>query len=344
MDTWHKIITGNAQNLKEIPDNTVNLVVTSPPYPMVEMWDKLFSNLNPKIKKELDNNNGLQAYELMHQELDKVWNEIDRVLNPTGGIICINIGDATRKIRDTFQIYQNHARIIQTFQKLGYETLPSIIWRKKANKPNKFMGSGMLPVNAYVTLEHEYILIFRKGGNRKFQTKNERENRKQSAYFIEERNKWFTDTWEDIKGRKQNLGEKGLRERNGAYPLEIPYRLINMYSVKGDTVLDPFLGTGTTSIAALTLQRNSIGYEIDPKFKPHIIKNILNSKEKANKTITERLKNHKDKLTSKKHYNHYLKCNVHTKQETNIQFNKINKIKLNKNNNITVKYNEINTR
>ena len=291
MITKHRVNIGNSQDLKEIENESVNLIVTSPPYPMIEMWDEVFGSLNPAISDALNNENGFEAYDLMNKELNKVWAEVDRVLAP-GGIACINIGDATRKIGNNFQLYSNHSRIICCFEKMGYQVIPDILWRKQSNKPNKFMGSGMLPPNAYVTLEHEYILIFRKGGNRQFKKQEEKEHRRDSAYFWEERNKWFSDVWEDVKGTSQKMKDKELRNRNGAYPFELAYRLINMYSVKGDTVLDPFLGTGTTIIAAIASGRNSIGYEIDPNFKDFITEGILESKDNSNEYIYERINNH----------------------------------------------------
>ena len=291
MMTKHRVNIGNSQNLKKIEDESVNLIVTSPPYPMIEMWDKIFSSLNPAIEEALNDQNGFEAYDLMNKELNKVWAEVDRVLVP-GGIACINIGDATRKIGDSFQLYSNHSRIICCFEKMGYQVLPDILCRKQSNKPNKFMGSGMLPPNAYVTLEHEYILIFRKGSNREFKKQEEKEHRRGSAYFWEERNKWFSDVWEDVKGTSQKMQNKELRNRNGAYPFELAYRLINMYSVKGDTVLDPFLGTGTTIIAAIASGRNSVGYEIDPNFKEFIVDSILSSRDDSNDYIFERINNH----------------------------------------------------
>jgi len=166
MKTTHQIYNKNSSEIKEIQDNSVNLIVTSPPYPMIEMWDDIFSIINHKIKKKLEEKKDLEAFNLMHQELNKTWKESYRVLKP-GGIACINIGDATRKINE-FKLYSNHSEIIKQMKKNGFETLPDILWRKPSNKPNKFMGSGMLPPNAYPTLEHEYILIFRKNGKRNF--------------------------------------------------------------------------------------------------------------------------------------------------------------------------------
>lgn len=126
----------------------------------------------------------------MHQELDKVWKESFRVIKP-GGFLCINIGDATRTINGKFTLYNNHSRITKACIDFGFVGLPNIIWRKQTNAPNKFMGSGMLPCGAYVTLEHEWILIFRKGDKRIFKSANEKLVRMKSSFFWEERNVWF---------------------------------------------------------------------------------------------------------------------------------------------------------
>ena len=114
MNTEHKIVIGNSQNLEDIRDESVDLIVTSPPYPMVEMWDSLFISLNPLIKEYLDENNGGRVYYLIWEELDKVYMELARVIKP-GGIICINIGDATKKIGRDFQSYPNHSHTIEFF-------------------------------------------------------------------------------------------------------------------------------------------------------------------------------------------------------------------------------------
>lgn len=265
METNHKIIFKNASKMNELQDNSVDLMITSPPYPMIQMWDEIFSQQNPEIKKALEEHEGNTAFELMHKELDKVWCEVYRVLKE-GGIACINIGDATRSVNGSFKMYSNHSRILSRCLSLGFHTLPSILWRKQTNAPNKFMGSGMLPVGAYVTLEHEHILILRKGNKREFDEK-QKIIRQNSAFFWEERNQWFSDIWENLKGTSQRLNHKELRERSGAFPFELVYRLINMYSIHGDTVLDPFLGTGTTTVASMCSTRNSIGYEIIEGFK-----------------------------------------------------------------------------
>ena len=175
MKTTHKILFQDSRDLKEIPSESVDLVVTSPPYPMISMWDDIFSNQNSEIQKTLACGDGKQAYALMHEILDTVWDEVFRVLKK-GRFACINIGDATRTVKGDFCLYPNHARILNYLLNIGFSALPDILWRKQANTPNKFMGSGMLPAGAYVTLEHEYILIVRKGPKREF--KNRRRKRK----------------------------------------------------------------------------------------------------------------------------------------------------------------------
>lgn len=289
--TKHKIIFKSSTNLDNIKDGSIQLVVTSPPYPMIEMWDEVFFKQNQKIKDALECSDSSLVFELMHQELDKTWAEVYRVLID-GGIVCINIGDATRTVNENFQLFNNHTRIISTCLKLGLQTLPAIIWRKQTNAPNKFMGSGMLPPGAYVTLEHEYILILRKKKKRLFEDESEKNIRRESAFFWEERNVWFSDVWMDLKGAGQKLKQKELRNRSGAYPFELAYRLINMFSVKGDTILDPFVGTGTTTIAAIASERNSIGAEIDKNFSTLIKERILNSKSGLNDYVQHRVKKH----------------------------------------------------
>ena len=314
----------SAADMTNISDGSVGLVVTSPPYPMIEMWDDIFSRQNENITGAL-NSDPLRAFELMHSELDKVWKEVTRVLIP-GGIACINIGDATRTIKGTFQLFDNHSRISNSFKILGLQNLPSILWRKQTNAPNKFMGSGMLPPGAYVTLEHEYILIFRKGNKRNFSSTEEKLNRKKSAFFREERNLWFSDIWFDIKGVKQDTDIESLRPRTAAFSFELAYRLIQMFSVKFDIVLDPFVGTGTTLLAALAGQRNSIGYDIENKLSKVITTNTINSVGIINSFISNRIKNHNEFIALReqekgkmKYFNSYHQCSVMTRQEVDIE-------------------------
>ncbi len=306
MNTSHKIILQDSRELKNIEDEGVDLIVTSPPYPMIEMWDHMFIEQNPEIERAFKEQEGFKAFEYMHRELDKVWKELFRVLKK-GGMACINVGDATRAIKDNFQLYSNHSRIINYCSNLGFSVLPNILWRKQTNAPNKFMGSGMLPPGAYVTLEHEYIIILRKGSKREFKTPEEKANRKESAFFWEERNRWFSDIWEDLRGTKQKLDDERARKRSGAFPFELAYRLINMYSVKGDMVLDPFLGTGTTMLAAMASERNSIGLELDENLEG-VIKNLIgNIVDFSYIYIKDRMENHLEFVEERKKNNKPLK-------------------------------------
>jgi len=291
LKTSHRIYFKNATDLGELSDESVDLMVTSPPYPMIEMWDGVFSQQNPAIGSALEQKDGNTAFEFMHKELDKVWTEVYRVLKK-GGFACINIGDATRKIGIEFKLFANHSRILQHCLSLGFSALPEILWRKQTNAPNKFMGSGMLAAGAYVTLEHEFILVLRKGNKREFKTAEEKLKRMQSAFFWEERNLWFSDVWEDLKGAKQNNIGKNIRARSGAYPFELPYRIINMFSCREDTVLDPFLGTGTTTAAAMATGRNSVGIEIDPNFRDHLQERFEEIVDFSNRLIENRIENH----------------------------------------------------
>jgi DNA modification methylase len=345
MKTTHKLHFGNASNMEDIEDNSVDLMVTSPPYPLIEMWDDIFSKQNSIIRDALEAEDGKTAFELMNKELDKVWEEVYRVLK-NGGFACINIGDATRTIGGEFRLYPNHARILQTCLKLGFSSLPEILWRKQTNAPNKFMGSGMLPAGAYVTLEHEFILILRKGNKRKFTNEEGKKHRQESAFFWEERNIWFSDVWENLKGTKQNNINKEIRERSGAFPFELPYRIINMFSLRKDTVLDPFLGTGTTMIAAMATGRNSIGIEIDKNFKEALFERVEGLVDFSNQLIENRMQSHLrfvDERTKAKGGLGYKSTTygfpVMTSQEQEIVFDEPSKI-VKKNSEIEVVYRE----
>lgn len=329
----HRIYFNAAQSMNNTPDESVDLVVTSPPYPMIEMWDDIMSKQNDRIAEAFYTNAPQKAFEFMHLELDQIWSECYRVLK-NGSFLCINIGDATRTIDKVFSLYQNAARIISACERIGFSSLPNILWRKQTNAPNKFMGSGMLPCGAYVTLEHESILIFRKGRKRNYSSYIEKEIRRKSAFFWEERNIWFSDVW-DVKGAKQTIIDSPTRERNASFPVEIPYRLINMYSQKGDIVLDPFMGLGTTTIAAIICERNSIGYEIEPLLKP-LLMNILGSIniDKINNITYNRYKKHLEFVEERiksgkdiKYYNDYFGCQVMTRQETDMAFNYLKSLK-----------------
>lgn len=215
---------------------------------MVAIWDDFFKEASA------------DTYDKMHSYLNQVWLEVERVL-VTGGMACINIGDATRTKNGVFHLYPNHSRTIENFEKLGLLTLPYILWKKPTTKPHykgkgAFLGSGFLPPNAYVTLDMEFILIFRKGPPRSFQPKDP--ERYSSKFTKKERDEWFSQVW-NIQGIRQSLD--GFERRVAAFPEEIPRRLIRMFSIIGDMVLDPFLGSGTTLKAAMDLGRRFVGYE-----------------------------------------------------------------------------------
>jgi DNA modification methylase len=324
MNTTHTLHIGDARRMSALGDASVHLIVTSPPYPMIAMWDDAFRALVPSVGALLDADRGFDAFEAMHTALDAVWAECSRVLVP-GGFLCINIGDATRSLGGDFCLYPNQARIVAAGMRLGMVPLPDILWRKPTNAPNKFMGSGMLPAGAYVTYEHEYVLIFRKGGKRVFSTA-ERATRATSAFFWEERNVWFSDLWTDLRGTTQRLAKDGPRERSAAFPFELPYRLVNMYAMQGDVVLDPFAGTGTTMAAALAAGRSSVGYERVPEFRPLVTESLTRAMGTGRLRAADRLRAHADFMRAReakskeaKHTSRHYGFPVVTRQEVELR-------------------------
>jgi DNA modification methylase len=292
--TEHKIIIGNSQQMPEIADSTVHLMVTSPPYPMIKMWDTLFGRMNPKIaqlwlelKADKREETVMRIYEAMHESLAKVWREAYRALTD-GGIACINVGDATRTVNGRFRLFANHSKIIEHCERIGFTTLPYVLWKKPTTKPKykgkgAFLGSGFLPPNAYVTLDCEFILIFRKGKLRQFAPHDQR--RYESAFTKKQRDEWFSQIW-TLAGTRQT--ESQIERRIAAFPEEIVTRLVRMFSVKGDTVLDPFLGSGTTTKTAMQTERNSVGYETDDSLLPLIKKKLGSTPTTCRLNITKR--------------------------------------------------------
>lgn len=325
MQTHQRILHGDAARLDGLADGSVDLVVTSPPYPMVSMWDEGFAAADPDVARALAAEDGPAAFEAMHRSLDLAWAAAVRTLKP-GGLMCVNIGDAVRTIGGRFRLFPNHARILESFRRLGLDSLPDILWRKVTNAPNKFMGSGMLPGGAYVTYEHEYVLIARKGAARDLKAPEDRERRRKSAYFWEERNVWFSDLWEGVKGSRQELGDADARERSAAFPLEVPYRLILMYSLMGDVVLDPFLGAGTTLAAAAAAGRNGVGVERDAAMISIAAETLRQSVPPAAARVRRRLADHAAFVATRtakggefKHRNEGLALPVITAQETALE-------------------------
>jgi site-specific DNA-methyltransferase (cytosine-N4-specific) len=210
---------GNSQIMREIESGSVELMVTSPPYPMIAMWDEQFksdpriSELWQKLDVCGDEATVRQIYDAMHENLAKVWVETYRVL-VEGGIACINIGDATRSIAGKFQLFPNHARITEVCEKIGFITLPYILWKKPTNKPKyngkgAFLGSGFLPPNAYVTLDCEFILLFRKGSLRRFEPKDKQ---RYDSAFTKAQDEWFAKS--DAKRHTANRRRIGTQNRS----------------------------------------------------------------------------------------------------------------------------------
>jgi len=248
--THHKIIIGDSRCMMEVHDESVHLIITSPPY-----W---------QLK---DYGNGSQigfddSYEDYINNLNVVWKECHRVLNK-GCRLCVNIGDqfARSVYYGRYKVIPIRTEIIKFCESIGFDYMGAIIWQKvttcNTTGGATIMGSFPFPRNGILKIDYEFILIFKKHG---VAPRVSREIKEKSRMTIEEWNQFFTGHW-NIPGEKQ---EKHL----AMFPEEVPSRLIKMFSFVNDTVLDPFLGSGTTSLAAKKLERNSIGYEINPEFLP----------------------------------------------------------------------------
>jgi len=248
LETTHKIHFQDAINLKELKDKTVHLVVTSPPY-----WKiKDYGN-----EAQIEYNDSLTEY---FDKLNAIWKECIRVLHP-GCKLCINIGDQfLRAIKNkrVYQIVPLHSHLINDILRDFSDDvvyLGSINWSKVSTSNTSggghVMGSIFYPRNGYFFINREYIAIFRKLGK---DPRPDSELKEQSYIPIEDWRELFKDTW-NFPGIVQN-------DHDAMFPEELPRRLIRMYSFAGDTVLDPFLGSGTTSKVAVEMGRNSIGYEI----------------------------------------------------------------------------------
>jgi len=260
MKTCHKIIIGDSRWMKEVDDESVHLIITSPPY-----WQlKDYGN-----GKQIGFND---TYEEYINNLNLVWNECHRVLH-NGCRLCINIGDqfARSVYYGRYKVIPIRTEIIKFCESAGFDYMGAIIWQKittcHTTGGATVMGSYPYPRNGILKLDYEFILIFKKYGN---PPKVSKEIKEQSKLTDEEWNQYFTGHW-NFPGEKQ---DKHL----AMFPDELPRRLIKMFSFVGDTVLDPFLGSGTTSLAAKNLDRNSIGYEINEDFLP-IIKEKLGLKQ-----------------------------------------------------------------
>jgi DNA modification methylase len=253
MKTTHTIIIGDSRKMVELEDCSVHLVVTSPPYWQLKDYGS---------KAEIGFNN---SYEEYINHLNLVWKEAYRVLD-YGCRLCVNIGDqyARSVYYGRYKVIPIRTEIIKFCETMGFDYMGAIIWQKVATTNTSggatIMGSFPYPRNGILKLDYEFILIFKKDGT-PLKTVS-REIKEQSKMSKEEWNCFFAGHW-NFPGLKQ-------KKHLAMFPLELPRRLLKMFTFVGDTVLDPFLGSGTTSLAALESNRNSMGYEINPDFLPFI--------------------------------------------------------------------------
>jgi DNA modification methylase len=228
------------------------LVVTSPPY-----WT---------LKEYPDHEDQLglvEDYEHFHEELEKVWKHCYRVLVPGGRVACV-VGDvciARRKNKGRHMVLPLHADISVRARRVGFDYLTPILWHKITNASyevengSSFLGKPYEP-NAILKNDMEYILMLRKPGGYRKPTD---EQRKESMLTKDEHAKWFRSFWSDVTG-------ESTRQHPAPFPVEVAYRLVRMFSFVGDTVLDPFMGTASTLVAACRCDRNSIGVEVEPDY------------------------------------------------------------------------------
>ncbi len=279
--TKHTIINGDSRQMSELKDESVHLITTSPPY-----WQLKDYGTENQIGFHDD-------YETYINHLNITWQECLRVLHK-GCRLCINIGDqfARSTYYGRYKIIPIHTEIIKFCEMIGFDFMGQIIWQKATTMNTSggasIMGSYPNPRNGIVKLDFEYILLFKKQGNAPKPTKEQKEN---STMTNEEWNTYFNGHWY-FSGAKQ---DKHL----AMFPEELPHRLIKMFSFPGETVLDPFMGSGTTALAARNLNRNSIGYEINPDFIP-IIKEKIGTDDAFTKVETEIIKQPKLKINFEK--------------------------------------------
>ncbi len=245
----HRIIFGDSRNMAEVGDQEVHLVVTSPPYWCIKDYQ------HPgQIGYD-------QPYEEYLKDLAQVISECYRVLC-AGCRAAINIGDQYLRAADHghYRVQPIPADIISMGRALGFDFMGNIIWEKisttNTSGGGQWMGSTYYPRDGHVTYEHEYIILLRKPGDWPRPTPEQKE---QSKLTKEQRSEWFRGIWRLTPERQ--TGHIAM------FPVELPRRLVKMYSFSGETVLDPFLGSGTTSLAAALEARNSLGYEINPDFE-----------------------------------------------------------------------------
>lgn len=248
INTTHTLITGDSRNLSLIPDKSVHLIITSPPY-----WQLKDYGSDKQIGFH-------DSYEDYINNLNMVWSECNRILHD-GCRLCINIGDqfARSVYYGRYKVIPIRTEIIRFCESLGMDYMGAIIWQKQTTMNTTgggaVMGSFPYPRNGILKIDYEFILIFKKQGKAPTPTID---YKKMSEMSKVEWNTYFASHW-TFGGAKQD-------GHIAVFPEELPRRLIKMFSFVGETVFDPFMGSGTTSLAARNLKRNSIGYEINPDF------------------------------------------------------------------------------
>ncbi|MBI2862282.1 MAG: site-specific DNA-methyltransferase [Chloroflexi bacterium] len=249
-ETHHRLVQGDARDLSFLSDESVHLVVTSPPY-----WTL------KRYREHPDQMGHIADYDQFVEELSKVWQECYRVLVPGARLVCV-VGDVclSRRQHGRHVVVPLHADIAVSCRRIGFDNLNPIIWHKIANanyevsNGTKFLGKPYEP-NAIIKNDIEFILMQRKPGGYRKPTA---EQRRLSMIDKNDYAEWFQQFW--------NITGASTREHPAPFPLELAYRLVRMFSFAGDTVLDPFCGSGTTMLAAIKANRNSIGVEIDPLY------------------------------------------------------------------------------
>ena len=247
--TKHMLRLGDARDLSWIGDSSVHLIVTSPPY-----WTlKQYAPNECQLAE-------IKSYTDFLDELDKVWRECARVLAP-GGRICCVVGDVCIPRREgRHHVMPLHADIMVRARKIGLDSLTPILWFKIANGVTEAKGNGAgfygkpYQPGAIIKNDAEYILFLRKGGEYRSPSAIQKAL---SMLTRQEMKSWLRSAWFDIKGESTRRGHPA------PYPVTLAERMIKLFSFAGDTVLDPFDGTGTTNLAAIATGRNSIGNEIE---------------------------------------------------------------------------------
>jgi modification methylase len=249
-ETLHRLINADSRELSFLGDESVHLVVTSPPY-----WNLKRYNENP------DQLGHIQDYEAFLFELEKVWRHIYRILVPGGRLVCV-VGDVcvARRNFGRHLVFPLHADICVICRRIGFDNLNPIIWHKISNASyevtngSKFLGKPYEP-NAIIKNDMEFILMQRKPGGYRQPTTPQRDA---SRISKEEFDRWFQQIW--------HITGASTKQHPAPFPLELATRLVRMFSFTGDTVLDPFCGSGTTMVAAIRTGRNSIGIDIDLEY------------------------------------------------------------------------------